>query len=185
MGDAVESPQWPFLTGSWQKRFRTQDWATAQRIVQNDHFYGENASLILEPESKTSALVWTVAATARPPLPCGSRGKAVVATSILGHHELNDIVGDTSYTSGEQLWPSPKHCTWGDGTPITRDELHQFEKAYEDPDLVKTILLNSGDMVVVNNYLWAHGRLTYNGRREHVALFSEKVHRGVPEATMP
>mmetsp|Transcript_72246 Transcript_72246/g.127691 ORF Transcript_72246/g.127691 Transcript_72246/m.127691 type:complete len:346 (+) Transcript_72246:69-1106(+) len=179
MGDDKESPNWPFSTKTWQKRFGTESWEDAQQQVLQDEFYGQKAELAWEADTKTAALRWTVAGTARRPLATGGLGEAIVATSILGHHELNDIVGDASYTGGEKPWPAPKHCTWGNGTEITAEELKQMDGAYEDPSITKHVLLGAGDVVVVDNFRWAHGRVPYNGKREHVALFSVKVNRGV------
>lgn len=179
MGDKNESPNWPFSTKTWQERFGTESWEDAQQQVLKEEIYGRKAELTWEAESKTAAIRWTVAGTARRPLPTGELGEAIVATSILGHHELNDIVGDSSYTGGEKPWPAPKHCIWGNGTEITAEELKQMDAAYEDPSITQHLLLGPGDVVVVDNFRWAHGRIPYSGKREHVALFSTKVNRGV------
>ncbi|CAE8667513.1 unnamed protein product, partial [Polarella glacialis] len=176
MGDLKQSPNWPYSTKCWQQRFGTDDWAAAQQVVSEDEFYGKSAELVWEAESKTAALRWTVPGTARRPMPSGDKGEPIVATSILGHHAQNDIVGDASYgTNGDTPWPAPKHCTWGDGSEITAEELKQLDTAYEDPAITQHLLLSAGDVVVVDNFRWAHGRIPYSGKREHVALFSVKV----------
>ena len=54
----------------------------------------------------------------------------------------------------------------------------------QDEVLTERLLLQPGDVLIVDNFRFSHGRAPYvdgdDGRvRQHVALFSEKVDRGV------
>ena len=50
----------------------------------------------------------------------------------------------------------PLHMTFGDGTEFTRDELEQFIKVYDD--FGTPIDWRVGDVAVICNYRFAHGR---------------------------
>lgn len=177
MGDSIQSKDWPYQTGHWQERFQTSSWEEATAQVAANPYYGKNCTLEFEAKSKTAVLTWTVSGDVSRPLSNGSRGSPIVATSILIHHRLNDLMGDVSFYQDGKARPPPKHCTWGDGTEISESELRELHAAYKDPDATQALMLQPGDVLVVDNFQYAHGRLPFQGQREHIALFSEKIPR--------
>ncbi|NNE74113.1 MAG: syringomycin synthesis regulator SyrP, partial [Acidimicrobiales bacterium] len=73
----------------------------------------------------------------------------------------------------------PLHMTYGDDTEITKDELRQFVAAYDQFGI--PIDWRRGDVAVVCNYRFAHGRpgieLGEGEARELGVLLGEKYDR--------
>ena len=64
--------------------------------------------------------------------------------------------------------------------------LKELARVYEqDTDVTGMLLLGPGDVLLVDNFRFSHGRVPYvdgdgeGQTRRHIALFSEKVDRGV------
>ena len=61
--------------------------------------------------------------------------------------------------------------------------LQTFPRAHSDPHSHSDPRDQAGDVLLVDNFMYSHGRAPYMdgvaGARKHVALFSEKVDRGV------
>ena len=75
----------------------------------------------------------------------------------------------------------PLHVLWGDGTEITVEEHAAISVAYDRATV--HLALQKGDVVIMDNYKWAHGRTSYsnapNGgsKRSVMALLSENIPR--------
>lgn len=54
----------------------------------------------------------------------------------------------------------PLKITFGDGTDLSREELQQFVKVYDDYGI--PIAWEKGDILVFCNFRWAHGRPSYD-----------------------
>jgi alpha-ketoglutarate-dependent taurine dioxygenase len=68
---------------------------------------------------------------------------------------------------GEDALPS--NATYGDGTPITTEELEEVRRAYRTTDVVNP--WQQGDLLILDNILAAHGRKPFQGpRRVLVAM---------------
>lgn len=57
----------------------------------------------------------------------------------------------------------PRDCTFGDGSPIGDDEMRHLLDMYRRHQVV--FPWRPGDLLVLDNVLWAHGRNPYAGRR--------------------
>lgn len=62
---------------------------------------------------------------------------------------------------GEDALPS--HATYGDGTPITTEELEQVRRAYRETEVVNP--WQRGDLMLIDNVMAAHGRKAFEGPR--------------------
>jgi hypothetical protein len=68
---------------------------------------------------------------------------------------------------GEDALPS--NATYGDGTPISNQELDEVRRAYRAAEVVNPWL--QGDLLMLDNVLAAHGRKPFEGpRRVLVAM---------------
>jgi hypothetical protein len=57
----------------------------------------------------------------------------------------------------------PRDCTFGDGSPIGDDEMRHLLDVYRRRQIA--MAWRPGDLLVLDNVLWAHGRNAYRGRR--------------------
>lgn len=64
----------------------------------------------------------------------------------------------------------PSNATYGDGTPITIEELDAVRRAYHESEVVYP--WQRGDLLVVDNVLVAHGRKPFHGPRRVLAAMS-------------
>ena len=68
---------------------------------------------------------------------------------------------------GEDALPS--NAAYGDGTPITTEELDEVRRAYRATEVVNP--WQQGDLLILDNILAAHGRKPFEGpRRVLVAM---------------
>ena len=69
----------------------------------------------------------------------------------------------------------PYHSRWGDGQELSAEEFGQLQQLYADNAV--TVPLASGELVVVNNFRWTHGREKYEGDRDILVMMSKAVQR--------
>jgi hypothetical protein len=67
----------------------------------------------------------------------------------------------------------PFHTRWGNGEEVSGIELNELGQIYKKA--MKTIELETGDLIILDNYLWSHGREAYEGNREVVVCISEQL----------
>ncbi|KAK3252187.1 hypothetical protein CYMTET_11105 [Cymbomonas tetramitiformis] len=73
----------------------------------------------------------------------------------------------------------PVHARWGDGTELEQHELEELRRIHNSS--VQEVQLESGDMVILDNMCWTHGRSPYKGKREIFVSMSPLVERiGAP-----
>mmetsp|Transcript_9443 Transcript_9443/g.28440 ORF Transcript_9443/g.28440 Transcript_9443/m.28440 type:complete len:325 (+) Transcript_9443:67-1041(+) len=73
------------------------------------------------------------------------------------------------------LQERPYHCVWGDGTEFSEEELGELRDVHEK--CTTYVLLQQGDLLVMDNLRVAHGRMPFVGDRLLGLLLSDKVHR--------
>ena len=64
----------------------------------------------------------------------------------------------------------PSNATYGDGTPITTDELEVVRRAYRETEA--SFPWQRGDLLVLDNVLVAHGRKPFQGQRRVLVAMS-------------
>lgn len=62
----------------------------------------------------------------------------------------------------EEDWP--RHCYYGDGTPIRDEDMQALLEVYAG--LEERFEWQSGDVMLLDNLLMAHGRDAYSGERK-------------------
>ena len=100
------------------------------------------------------------------------------------HHAGNSLAGTPH--AGEARARSlaaagllPLHARWGDGTELSRSEVAALAALHSSTTVDEVELeLEAGDLVVVNNFRWCHGRTPYEGdERDVLVAMSEPVAR--------
>jgi alpha-ketoglutarate-dependent taurine dioxygenase len=76
------------------------------------------------------------------------------------HEEMQELFGEEN---------CPVHATYGDGSPITPDELDQIYAAYQQAAYY--FPWQAGDVLLADNMLMSHGRNAFQGDREVVVCF--------------
>merc|ERR1712039_211399 len=63
----------------------------------------------------------------------------------------------------------PIRITYGDDSPMTQEELAQFVDVYDKYGIA--LEWQQGDIAIMCNYRWAHGRPVYEVKRESWVLY--------------
>ena len=105
---------------------------------------------------------------------------------------LMSVISFHGFNYGSDQWKRfkpldrPMHCTWGDGSEINDEEFGLMREAYTQA--TEHVVLGLGDLLVLDNYRFAHGRTAYEGTRIMGGLLSENLPRTnlcpVPEPTV-
>ena len=105
---------------------------------------------------------------------------------------LMSVISFHGFNYGSDQWKKfkpldrPMHCTWGDGSEINDEEFGLMREAYTQA--TEHVVLGPGDLLVLDNYRFAHGRTAYEGTRIMGGLLSENLPRTnlcpVPEPTV-
>lgn len=163
-GDEDLSPWWSYPTGFWQKRFNTDDWSVAQDLARNDmELGGPNGTRLRRDANGTALLQWRASALALSP-----GGIESLVSGIFDNHP------SANYTVGL----TPFDCRFGDGTEFSEEEMADLRTADEEAVAV-IVKLQPGDVIVVDNFRYSHGRRPFAGVRQHVSLLSDPVPRGM------
>lgn len=88
---------------------------------------------------------------------CPSVGRNVLYSSIADHNMWFDTWKGVSSVAPEKR---PLQMTFGDGSPISVDELRQWVDAYDRGGI--RVRWEQGDVLAFCNYRFAHGRPAYN-----------------------
>jgi len=102
--------------------------------------------------------------------------KQVLNISVMDFYDFPYDV-DSEYSDRDSK-DKPLHCLWGDGSEMSVEEVQYLKQLYEDHS--EDIKLNTGDGIVVDNLLWAHGRHPYEGDRLVGLILSELLPRRTP-----
>lgn len=65
----------------------------------------------------------------------------------------------------------PRNAYYGDGSPISDEDLEEVRRAYEEATVVFS--WQPGDILMLDNMLVAHGRRPYSGRRRILAALAQ------------
>lgn len=175
-GDA----KWTYATGTWQDRLGTDDWVEAQQLVAQDPVFGATTggSASLNWYEGFAELSWRMSGFAKTPTSQAvsaheqaEHASPNLVMSILDNHALVSMYGEEGDVPA-------LHCTWGDGNELTLSEITAISDAYTAAKQVR-IRMEEGDVIIADNFRFAHSREPYSGPREHMAVFSEKVWRGI------
>jgi alpha-ketoglutarate-dependent taurine dioxygenase len=66
----------------------------------------------------------------------------------------------------------PRHAFYGDGSAIEEEALEQIRKAYRDARLL--IEWERGDVLLLDNLFYAHGRLAFTGERKIIVAMDTR-----------
>jgi len=69
----------------------------------------------------------------------------------------------------------PFHSRWGDGEEFSDDEINTIGELIHAHS--ESVELNTGDMVVLDNTRWGHGREPYEGERRILVSMSTPLSR--------
>jgi len=152
----------PKLDVSWQQFFRTEDRAEVEakcRETGTDFKWKDGDRLKIES--------WAPGVITHP-----RTGELVFFNQVRLHHvSCLPAAYRESTLSMFAEDDLPRNVVFGDGTPITDDEIAQvglaFEKAVVDAPWQK------GDIMMLNNMLVAHGRRPFKGKRKIVVAMAD------------
>jgi hypothetical protein len=68
----------------------------------------------------------------------------------------------------EERWPC--HSTYGDGSEITHDELHEIRRVFREVEIL--FPWTPGDVLMLDNLITAHGRKPFHGERRILVAMS-------------
>ena len=109
----------------------------------------------------------------------GCPGGELLMNQLFTYHGRHQGAGGPASLYGPWLHlPYPKrpyHARWGDGEELTDGEFQSLSDLYAEHAV--TVPLASGELVVVNNFRWTHGRDSYEGERDILVMMSKAVTR--------
>ena len=76
--------------------------------------------------------------------------------------------------------PAFRDCTHGDGTPIDDDLIEHITAVSQDVEY--PVAWQAGDILLVDNLVYAHGRHPYSGTREHFVRMLGHTRHQHPDA---
>ena len=155
---------------NWQQIFHTTDREEAAKIAKKK--FGGEQCVVNWLEDGSMQTVQTMASYAMHPRSV-AEDKLLMSQIYTQHASLYE---ETEMYAPWQHLPRehrPFHARWGNGEEMTDDELHELGHIYEKA--MKTIDLKTGDLIILDNYLWSHGREAYEGNREVMVCISEQI----------
>jgi len=150
----------PGFYSSWEASYSIDDFdeALSKANSSKDSFAlacddacREQYILLGMPAPRMKVVTWAPSMVTHPNL------GEIVFTSVLNRHaswlDGHEVFGRLPYTI------RPYHCRWGDGTEFTQSEVDEIRSAYEDCKM--EMLLQSGDLIVLDNLYVSHGRAPF------------------------
>ena len=83
--------------------------------------------------------------------------------------DLDDRFNDLPYDE------RPFHATWGDGTEVSSEERQTIETFYKKTNI--EIDWEVGDILVLDNLWYGHGRDAFEGYREVSVMIGDSINR--------
>ena len=158
----------PFFYNSWQEAFGTKDRTEAIKRGNSS----ETSFLFEDKDGKghesMSHNTWC-------PLFYASHqfSGEVLFSSILNRH--GSWLSDHAYFGTIPFKERPYHCKWGDGSEFSDEELKEIRHAHDLSTI--ELILNEGDVVVIDNLRVKHGRTPYTGERALGLFLSDMISR--------
>ncbi|MGI5215084.1 TauD/TfdA family dioxygenase [Plantactinospora sp. CA-290183] len=150
----------------WQQLYGTDDSAQAARAA-------AAAGEELEIHRSTARIVAT-----RPAFRTGAHG--TVWFNQLLHWHPAALPDDLRRLVRRGAVPAFRDCTHGDGTPIGDDLIEHITAISQDVEY--PVPWQAGDVLLVNNLVYAHGRHPYRGTREHFVRMLGHARHQHPDA---
>ena len=175
---------------TWQKSFETSDrgiveaaCASSGDVVVWDSDTGDCTVLSLRPAfaAPPPGLVPPFAATAAGG--GNSRNELLMNQMFTYHASHQERVAPGGRPESNTYAPwlhlprhmRPYHSRWGDGQELSSEELAELAVLYWTHSVA--VPVQSGEMVLVNNFWWTHGRMPYSGARDLLVVMARDVAR--------
>ncbi|CAE7592934.1 unnamed protein product [Symbiodinium pilosum] len=157
--------KWHYATGHWQSKYETFDFESAQRKAAEDDILGGQAGSTLERYLEdTVRMEWTIPAV----------------TTIDSKDYMLHAILDNQKKFNENSGLPPFHSMFGNREEFSDTELDALRSATQS-SLSHEVLMSPGDVIVLDNWKWAHGRRPYVGHRVHGSVISDRR----PRSTTP
>jgi len=151
----------------FQDLFQTEEAAEAQHIAENVYKYRAEWLRCRTNDTPILRVQYDL------PAVMSIGGTTAFANSMLGMHgSFFDDYDDYYHTL--PLIERPLHSLWGNGDEFSADEIASVRQLYRRNAI--RFAWAAGDVIIVDNLWWAHGRYPYHGDRKILALM------GVPWA---
>lgn len=173
---------------TWQKSFETDDAQVVQEVALAA---GDNA--VFDPKTGDLTLESRRAAFAQVPKDLRRPLDDVSSDDGAEEHDEELIMNQlfTYHASHQERGPRhsnmyapwlhlpyherPYHSRWGDGTELSQDEFDALSGCYDKYSVA--IPVRTGEVLIVNNFRWTHGRRAYSGHRDILVVMSKSVTR--------
>jgi TfdA family taurine catabolism dioxygenase TauD len=96
----------------------------------------------------------------RPPVRCIRRRQPELRLAFL--ETLSRVL--VAFKSRAPVEDQARHCTYGDGTPIPDRDMERVRDAIWRH--MRFFRWRAGDVLLIDNYVAAHGRMPYHGPRQ-------------------
>jgi hypothetical protein len=169
----LQSPD-PLQYKTWQDAFSTSDRDAAEQSLADS-----SAGTLSWLES--GGAVWRSTRPAFSWYPASDEvvGEIFMSQLFAMHCAGNSLVGSVHEADVKSLANAgllPYHSRWGDGSEFSSEEMSAFNELHQT-SYAEELELVSGDMVILDNFRWCHGRSPYEGNRELFVAMSRPVGR--------
>lgn len=145
----------------WQTTFQTDDKNEVNELLRKD---GVEAEWISEDHLRTR---WVLPAFHEHPV----TGEQVWFNHMYFYHKSHYNPEVIEYFEEENL---PFTSYYGDGSEIEADVIQEINDFYANHAIVRP--WNKGDVLLLDNMLYSHGRNSYKGNRKVLAAMASPVH---------
>eukprot|EP01084_Bolivina_argentea_P075196 136338_1 len=143
---------------TWNQLFNTNDKSKVEHLC-ND-VYGHEFEWKLDAMDNTEILriMYT-----KPAIVEYDNGIISFANSITGLHGQYFDTGYNDYYKGIDLIDRPTHSQWGNGKEFNGAEMIAIRELFDE----NTIMFDweEGDILIIDNLMWAHSRMPFEGDR--------------------